>query len=78
MKVVTRREAIATIITGSLAAALTHYTQGGHVMAEETQQGGSAAPQLAPAYRGAHQVKPLPFDAAKLKGLSEKLITSHH
>jgi len=30
------------------------------------------------AYRGEHQMKPLPFDPAKLKGLSEKLITSHH
>ncbi len=30
------------------------------------------------AYRGEHQVKPLPFDPAKLKGLSEKLVTSHH
>jgi hypothetical protein len=47
-------------------------------MAEEGQRTGSATPQLTPAYRGEHQVKPLPFDAAKLKGLSEKLITSHH
>src|SRR5262245_38065172 len=34
--------------------------------------------QQPPAYRGANQIKPLPFDAAKLRGLSEKLITSHH
>jgi Fe-Mn family superoxide dismutase len=27
---------------------------------------------------GKHEVKPLPFDATKLRGLSEKLITSHH
>jgi Fe-Mn family superoxide dismutase len=46
-------------------------------MAEETPQS-STMPQLAPAYRGANQIKPLPFDATKLKGLSEKLITSHH
>ncbi len=31
-----------------------------------------------PAYRGTHQIKPLSFDPAKLRGLSEKLITSHH
>jgi Fe-Mn family superoxide dismutase len=31
-----------------------------------------------PAYRGQHDVKPLPFDPAKQKGLSEKLLTSHH
>jgi len=30
------------------------------------------------AYRGKHEVKPLPFDPAKLRGLSEKLIRSHH
>jgi Fe-Mn family superoxide dismutase len=30
------------------------------------------------AFRGQHQPKPLPFDPAKLKGLSEKLIRSHH
>ncbi len=30
------------------------------------------------AYRGEHQVKPLPFDPGKLRGLSEKLVTSHH
>ena len=29
------------------------------------------------AFRGQHQPKPLPFDPAKLKGLSEKLIRSH-
>lgn len=34
-----------------------------------------AAPR---AYRGAHEVKPLPFNPASLKGLSEKLLTSHH
>ncbi len=28
-------------------------------------------------FRGEHQPKPLPFDATKLKGLSEKLIKSH-
>jgi hypothetical protein len=54
------------------------FTKGGYVMAEETQQSGSGVSQLAPAYRGANQVKPLPFEASKLKGLSEKLITSHH
>ena len=30
------------------------------------------------AYRGEHQMKPLPFDPTKLKGLSEKLLSSHH
>jgi len=31
----------------------------------------------ASAFRGQHQPKPLPFDAGKLKGISEKLIKSH-
>ena len=30
-----------------------------------------------PAFRGQHQPKPLPFDPAKLNGISEKLIRSH-
>jgi Fe-Mn family superoxide dismutase len=30
-----------------------------------------------PAFRGQHAPKPLPFDPAKLKGLSEKLVRSH-
>ena len=31
-----------------------------------------------PAYRGSHEPKPLPFDPSKLRGLSEKLLRSHH
>ena len=30
-----------------------------------------------PAFRGRHEPKPLPFDPAKLNGISEKLIRSH-
>jgi Iron/manganese superoxide dismutases, C-terminal domain len=30
-----------------------------------------------PAFRGQHAPRPLPFDPAKLKGLSEKLVRSH-
>ena len=33
---------------------------------------------LPAAFGGKHVPKPLPFDAAKLKGISEKLIRSHH
>lgn len=32
----------------------------------------------ATALAGNHQIRPLPFDAARLKGLSERLIVSHH
>jgi superoxide dismutase, Fe-Mn family len=68
---VTRREAIA-VMAGVAAAALvgTQTTEGGTTMAETSG--------LPPAYRGNHQPKPLPFDPAKLRGLSEKLLRSHH
>jgi Fe-Mn family superoxide dismutase len=33
---------------------------------------------LTPAAPGSHKPVPLPFNAAKLRGLSEKLLTSHH
>ena len=67
----TRREAL-TVITGAGIAALAgvHTTQGETTMAEP-----SGPP---PAYRGDHQPTPLPFDPAKLPGLSEKLLRSHH
>jgi superoxide dismutase, Fe-Mn family len=78
MSRISRREAMGTLIAGSVVAALVDVTKGGEVMAEETSQSSTAAPQPAPAYRGANQIKPLPFEASKLKGLSEKLIPSHH
>jgi len=78
MNFMTRREAVGTLIKGGLTAALLEFTNGGNSRAEEIQQSGGSSPQLPPAYRGANQVKPLPFDPTKLKGLSEKLITSHH
>ncbi len=31
-----------------------------------------------PAYRGDHAIVPLPFDPEKLRGISEKMIVSHH
>ena len=34
--------------------------------------------ELAPAYGGKHELVPLPFDPKKLRGISEKLIVSHH
>jgi len=76
---INRREAVGTLLKGSLAAALVTFTKGETALAEEGQPSapGASSP-LAPAYRGANQIKPLPFDASKLKGLSEKLITSHH
>lgn len=37
-----------------------------------------AGPPSPPAFAGTHPVKPLPFDPARLDGLSERLIRSHH
>jgi superoxide dismutase, Fe-Mn family len=41
------------------------------------QVGAQTAPATPGAFRGRHAVKPLPIDAAKLKGLSERLVRSH-
>jgi Fe-Mn family superoxide dismutase len=65
MKNITRREAILSASALTLATA---------VDAEVWQ----TAPAATPAFRGTHAPKPLPFDPAKLKGISEKLIRSHH
>lgn len=64
MSKITRRTAIESMLAGSAGAALT----GIHIEAQTTATS---------AFRGQHQIKPLPFDATKLKGLSEKLIRSH-
>jgi Fe-Mn family superoxide dismutase len=68
MKNVSRREAMVTLVAGGAGLALSTVTA-------EAQ---TAAPVVARAFSGQHQPKPLPFDPAKLKGLSEKLIRSHH
>jgi len=39
--------------------------------------GAETEPAPPPVFRGEHPVRPLPFDPARLKGLSEKLIRSH-
>ena len=76
MDFLTRRKALGTLIKGGLAVALLDLTGSRTVAAEEAQPGGSAT--LAPGYSGMNQIKPFPFGAGKLKGLSEKLINSHH
>jgi len=66
---ISRREAVGLISAGVGLAALTGVSNA------------DAAPPVAratpPVFRGEHKPKPLPFDPAKLKGLSEKLIRSH-
>jgi Fe-Mn family superoxide dismutase len=77
----TRRDTIKGLLVGSAGLALSSLsasdTDGGTTAMFENQQSVNAA-QPARAFRGEHQPKPLPFDPAKLKGISEKLIRSHH
>ncbi len=65
MEKLSRREVMETIIAAGAGVGLAGTTEA------------AAQPLAAPAFRGQHQPKPLPFDAAKLKGISEKLIKSH-
>jgi Fe-Mn family superoxide dismutase len=83
MKKIPRREAIGKLAAGGAGLALLNPTgarvldakeKGGFIMSDQ-QPSGEA--QAARAFRGQHQPKPLPFDPAKLNGLSEKLIRSH-
>lgn len=69
MQKLSRRTAIGTMITSSTGLALATTL---------TAQAQTTAPATAKAFSGQHQPKPLPFDPAKLKGISEKLIRSHH
>ena len=39
---------------------------------------GSVTPAMAQAAPGPYQIKPLPFDPKSIKGLSEKILVSHH
>jgi len=59
---ISRREVLGAIIAGGAAQAVAQTPP---------------APAAPGAYRGRHAVKPLPVDAAKLKGLSERLVRSH-
>src|ERR671918_1094366 len=73
MEDISRREAITKFATGGagiglLAASSELVTASQSSMSDTTP---------ARAFRGVHQPRPLPFDPAKLKGLSEKLIRSH-
>lgn len=64
MNKITRREAIGGILAAGAGLAALNATA-------------NAQTDTAMSFRGGHQPKPLPFDATKLKGISEKLIRSH-
>jgi len=64
-----RRATLGVLGAGAAVFAL------GREVAAATPAG--AEPLRPPAFRGEHQMKPLPFDPARLGGLSERLIRSH-
>ena len=77
MKDVNRRDAIRTILAGGAALAASGAVDSSAASAAKGAREQSAGAPAARAFLGQHQPKPLPFDPAKLKGLSEKLIRSH-
>lgn len=66
MKNISRREAIGGIVATASSAFAINATTQEHLQTNP------------PAFAGKHQPMPLPFDATKLSGISEKLIRSHH
>src|SRR3546814_544047 len=77
-----RRHTRCALVTGVQTCALPISTLGIGAAAmtinEASAQTPAAAPAAVPAFAGNHQVKPLRFNPARLHGLSERLITSHH
>lgn len=69
----TRREFLATAATGVTLAALSPETFSANTTMQET----TMTQSLPSAFAASHEIKPLPFDPAKLDGFSEKLIRSH-
>lgn len=85
MNNISRRKALSNIVAGSAGLTLASNTLMASVNADgwsieqssaasTTQPSATQSPMV---FRGQHQTKPLPFDAAKLNGISEKLIKSH-
>jgi Fe-Mn family superoxide dismutase len=82
MKKVSRRDAITSLAAGSAGLVLLNQNGVQAIGAKEGESGLQGQTPItsqasARAFRGQHQPKPLTFDPAKLKGISEKLIRSH-
>src|SRR6476620_10027454 len=79
MNTFSRRRAITIMAAGADGAAFTSLTGGDGVKARglTTEEQAATVIQAPRAFSGQHAPKPLPFDPAKLKGISEKLIKSH-
>jgi len=70
---ITRREALGALaIVGSAALA----GMGATAMAGEKEKAGASTGRRVAA--GTHEPTPLPFDPTRLRGLSERLLVSHH
>jgi Fe-Mn family superoxide dismutase len=70
----TRRDALGALAIGGAATVVASSSES--ILA---QAGATPAAQAnPPAYAGKHAVVPLPFNPTKLKGISEKMIVSHH
>ena len=69
----TRREALTALATGASAVFIN--ARGVAMVGEESGAGATSGVRVAP---GTHRLASLPFDPKTLKGLSEKLIVSHH
>lgn len=83
MDEISRRTAFKSIVAGSVGLALAGHLDSNAKSVDErsaiamNEQQKDDGAQITRAFRGQHQPKPLPFDPAKLKGISEKLIRSH-
>jgi Fe-Mn family superoxide dismutase len=80
MKDISRRNAISRLAGGGAGLALSlsgNSLVGARELKRTGEQTSTTQTIAARAFRGQHQPKPLPFDASKLKGISEKLIKSH-
>jgi superoxide dismutase, Fe-Mn family len=81
MDPITRRDVLVRMIPAGAAMAVAPRFFGGPAMPQGTPPAvPQGTPPVAPptAYSGKHAIAPLPFDPKALKGLSEKLVVSHH
>ena len=74
MRSVSRREVVSGIALGTVALS----GAGGRAMAMEAGGSVDAGVVQGGVAPGKHPIVPLPFDPAKVKGLSERLLRSHH
>jgi Fe-Mn family superoxide dismutase len=74
----TRREVLSGLTISSAAFFVTTRSHAMSAPNRRQDKPQAGEPSGAPAYRGQHALVPLPFDPKKLKGISEKLIVSHH